>query len=133
MPRNNLLLDTHVWVWLAAGDTRIQSIREDSSIDSLHLAAISLWEISMLCAKKRLKLKDSPAAWMHQTIVEFGIIIEPLSIAISVLSDQLPGTFHGDPADRLIVATALENNLSLATGDKLILKYRNKRLKRSPL
>ena len=70
---------------------------------------------------------------MHQTIVEFGIIIEPLSIAISVLSDQLPGTFHGDPADRLIVATALENNLSLATGDKLILKYRNKRLKRIPL
>ena len=87
----------------------------------------------MLCAKKRLKLEDSPAAWMHQTIVEFGIIIEPLSIAISVLSNQLPGTFHGDPADRLIVATALENNLSLATGDKLILKYRNKRLKRIPL
>lgn len=115
----SVVIDTHIWVWQAAGDRRVEKLRKYRGRQIL--PAICVWEASMLVAKGRLKLKPDVAAWVAHNL-ESPVEMEPLSAEISVRSSQLVD-FHGDPADRLIVATAMVLQIPLITADEQIHRW----------
>jgi PIN domain nuclease of toxin-antitoxin system len=117
-----VVLDTHVWVWMAAGDQRAGKFRAYAG--RLVLPAISVWETAMLAAKGRLKLKPDVDTWVRQNLGA-PVEMEPLSAEISIRSSRL-GDFHGDPADRIIVATALALQMPLVTADQQIHEWNRK-------
>lgn len=122
------LLDTHVLIWLLEGNERLGQksralIRAAAQADSLFVSAITPWEIAMLISKGRLVFGQEIGQWLRTALSLPGIRMIPLSIDISVASTQLPGDFHADPADRMIVATARHLGATLVTEDKLILNY----------
>ena len=123
-----VLLDTHVLVWLMQGIDRLspakrELIQQAADRDELGVAAITPWEIAMLTAKGRLALPMDVGEWIYAAVHSLGIAVVPLSPEISVASNRLPGEFHADPADRMIVATARHLNALLVTEDNAILVY----------
>ena len=123
-----LVLDTHAWVWLAEGrddlDPGVVELLERASEGSLlRLSAISVWEVGMLEARGRLRFDIPCLEWVEQALGLPGISLVPLTPSICVHSSRLPGDFHGDPADRLLVATARELEATLLTRDERILRY----------
>ena len=125
--KTELLLDTHVWVWLVTGEpklikTEFFTLLEKAEDIRLHLSAISLWEISMLVSKERLKLSMNTTEWLKTFLKKSNTQITPINPDITVISTELKG-FHGDPADRLILASAIHLNARIVTHDKLILSY----------
>jgi PIN domain nuclease of toxin-antitoxin system len=113
------LLDTHVWVWSAAGDARAKALRDFRG--TAFLSAISVWEVAMLAAKGRVRLQPDAATWVRENLRP-PIDLEPVHPEISLLSAGLKD-FHGDPADRIIVATALVSGLPLFTADERIIDW----------
>jgi len=125
---DKLLLDTHTWIWYATGDKTITNkikndIEQARDEQSLFIAAISLWEISMLEKKGRIVLNMPCLEWIDMSMAKLGLQVIPLTAKVAVESCNLPGDFHGDPADRLIVATARHNNFLLLTRDTKIVEY----------
>lgn len=123
-----VLLDTHVLVWLVAGDTRLslparQRIEEAAQRNEVWISAITPWEIGMLVAKNRLALTQDAQEWMELVLALPGLRLAPLEPAIAVASSRLPGDPHGDPADRIIVATARHLGATLVTADDKLLAY----------
>lgn len=125
----SVLLDTHVWVWwLTPGSPLARG--ERAALDSLaerrglFLSAISLWEAQMLHAKKRLELPIAFADWLSQAADERMLSVVPLDLNVVLALESLPKSFHGDPADRLIVATARTHGMALATHDTAIRRSR---------
>ena len=125
----SVLLDTHVWVWwLTPGSPLLR--RERAALDSLaerrsvFLSAISLWEVQVLHAKRRLELPIAFADWLTQAADERMLSVVPLDLNVVLALEALPKSFHGDPADRLIVATARALGLALATHDAAIRRSR---------
>jgi PIN domain nuclease of toxin-antitoxin system len=130
------LLDTHVWLWWLLGQPDLPTA-ERSALDALMasggrpaLSAISLWEAQRLWAKGRLQV-DMPLARWLPTAVE-AVEVLPLGVEAVLALDALPAAFHGDPADRIIVATARAHGLSLATHDGAIRRARVARLWKAP-
>lgn len=122
------VLDTHVWIWCAAGDSRAAVLAGFNG--RMIIPAISVWEVAMLCAKGRLTVQPDVEAWVRMNLGA-PASLEPLSPEIALESCRLPD-FHGDPADRLIVATASVLGLPLVTADAGIQKW-NRRAKRIQL
>jgi PIN domain nuclease of toxin-antitoxin system len=124
-----LLYDTHAWIWSAAGDEEQLGSGARAAIQAaahaglLRVAAISVWELAMLHAKGGLQLSLDLTQWVHQALGATGTRLVPLEPAISIESTRLPGAFHGDPADRLLVATARVLPACLLTRDRGILEY----------
>ena len=125
----SVLLDTHVWIWwLTQGAPLSQS--ERSALDALaagrnlSVSAVSLWEAQMLHQKGRLELPMAFPEWLLQAADERMISVLPLDLDVVIALDGLPASFHGDPADRLIVATARARRLPLATRDVAIRRGR---------
>lgn len=87
------------------------------------LSAISVWEVAKKVSLGKLGLSIPLTDWMKKATDNTYIQILPLSIQVSVESTQLPGEFHNDPADQIIVATARLHNLTILTADRLIHKY----------
>jgi PIN domain nuclease of toxin-antitoxin system len=126
-----LILDTHIWYWFVIGDETlskktIENINQAALNDSLYLSAISVWEVAMLENKNRIHFKIPTLQWVEQALKEIPIQLLPLTPAIAVESCHLED-FHGDPADRIIVATARVENLTLLTRDKKIQYYGDQR------
>ncbi|MGD9054021.1 MAG: type II toxin-antitoxin system VapC family toxin [Desulfobacterales bacterium] len=122
-----ILLDTHAWWWSLTepenlSKTAIKTIRQTKS-DQRMIASISIWEFAMMAAKKRIRLKISVAKWLSRALKETGLGVIEISPEIAIDACNLPGNFHKDPADRLIVATARVNNLRLVTKDEKMLAY----------
>jgi PIN domain nuclease of toxin-antitoxin system len=86
----------------------------------IHLSAMSLWEAQMLHSKGRLSLDRPFATWLRAAAAPGVVALLPLDVDVMLALDQLPQSFHGDPADRLIVATAHTHGLPLATHDRAI-------------
>ena len=122
-----LLLDTHVLIWLAEGNKRLGAvalgeINRALAVGQLAVASISFWEIAMLIEKGRLEFNIALDVW-RQDLLQNGLQEISLTGAAAIRAGQLQD-FHGDPADRMIVSTAIENSAILATADKKILKWK---------
>ncbi len=117
-----ILLDTHAWIWWATGSPQLSSKASKAirATDSIYVNAISCWEVGMLVAKKRLELDRDVEVWVDQALKLPKIQLIPLSPAIAVKSTRLEGEFHGDPADRILVATAKEYGCPILSKDKRI-------------
>lgn len=113
------VFDTHVWVWACAGDPRAEALRHFKGTPII--SAISVWEVAMLANKGRLHLSPTIEQWITANLAP-PVALEPISPGISIESCRLPG-FHGDPADRLIVATAMETGLPLITADRQMIEW----------
>jgi PIN domain nuclease of toxin-antitoxin system len=108
--RSVILLDTHVLVWLDEASPRLGSdaiVRIDAAFqaDNIAVSAISFWEVAMLVRKGRIRLDMDLSIWRND-LLEQGIIELPVTGEIGIKAAGLE-SFHGDPADRLIAATAL--------------------------
>ena len=113
------VFDTHVWVWSAAGDSRAEKIQGFSG--TAIISAISQWEVSMLVMKGRLSLIPDEETWFSANL-ETPVSLAPLTAEIATASCRLPD-FNGDPADRIIVATAMTLGLPLMTADERIIRW----------
>ena len=122
-----ILLDTHVWWWSLSEPERLS----DSALDAIMkakanqraVASISIWEFAMMAVRKKIELKISPAEWLSYALEKTGIKVMTLNPEIALEACNLPGNFHKDPADRIIVSTARVCNMGLITKDKKIIDY----------
>ena len=122
-----ILLDTHIWVWWVHGDNGLTpsqiEIIEANEDGEIGISAISLWEVAKLVENKRLELPISLEKWFDQALSYPGIRVIELTPEIATESTRLPGEFHKDPADQMIVATARVMKCRLVTSDERILNY----------
>jgi PIN domain nuclease of toxin-antitoxin system len=123
-----LILDTHVLVWLDEGSPRLgteslQALNRALASGQLGVASISFWEIAMLVRKKRLDFQIELDVWRLE-LLQSGLLEIPLQGSTALRAGQLQ-KFHGDPADRMIVATAIEQSATLVTADQKILAWGN--------
>jgi PIN domain nuclease of toxin-antitoxin system len=120
-----ILIDTQVLVWSALGDQRLgQRCRQElDEAPNLYMSPISAWEIAMLAEKRRFRLGMTISGWVAQAVEVHGVKWAQLTADIAVDAGTLPGQIHGDPADRLIIATARALNCPLLTADRTILDY----------
>lgn len=132
--KSPLLLDTHIWLWWQLGQSEL-STRERDVLDNLAaagtppaLSAISLWEAQMLVEKGRLTLDIPLAYWLPTAAAPETVTLLPMDVEAVLALDNLPKSFHGDPADRIIVAAARANGLPLATRDGNIRRSRTVQL-----
>ena len=125
-----ILLDTHAAIWLVIDGLGKQSQRiADKALadDRLAVSAFSFWELGMLIAKRRLRAVKS-AGELRAKLLAAGIRELPLTGEIAILAAELEA-LHGDPADRIIAATAIAHDATLVTADANLLRWRH-RLKR---
>ena len=122
-----IVLDTHVWVWWVHGDERLTETQaemiETNETNIIGVSAISCWEIAKLVEYGRLELPCSLREWFEQALSYPGIRLLELTPEVAIESIQLPGEFHRDPADQIIVATARIHGCPLVTSDSKLLKY----------
>lgn len=122
-----ILLDTHVWIWLCHGDPHLPLALRDAiefhRQQGLAVSAISVWEVAKLIERGRIELPLELDRWFETALEGSDVRVLPLSVEIATASTRLPGTFHRDPADQIIVATARVHDLKLATCDEKILGY----------
>ena len=121
-----ILLDTHAWVWLDEGSCRrgkesLSLIDQSLKSGELYVSAISFWEVTMLIEKGRLEMRSEVELW-RQSLIDNGLQEISLTGNIAIRSALLEN-FHGDPADRMIVATAIHMNSTLCTADEKILSW----------
>ena len=120
-----ILLDTHVLLWSRAGVRRIgptsmRLVEHGLRDATLAVSAISFWEVAMLREKGRIDLSQDARAW-RMRILNDGLIEIPVDGDIAIRANELTG-LHADPADRLIIATALGGH-TLVTADERILSW----------
>ncbi len=129
----SVLLDTHFWIWWVTGRDTLTSAERTAlgtaaESGQLALSAISLWEAQMLHARGRLQLEMPFEAWLVQSAAADVVQVIPLDVTVILALNKLPGSFHGDPADRIIVATARARDFPLATKDREIRRSKTVRL-----
>jgi PIN domain nuclease of toxin-antitoxin system len=122
-----IVLDTHTWVWWVHGDERLTQAQREvitaNESDLIGVSAISCWEIAKLVEYQRLELSSPLEEWFDQALNYPGVQLLALTPEIAIESTRLPGQFHRDPADQIIVATARVYGCSLVTSDDKILNY----------
>ena len=130
----SLLLDTHIWLWWLHGQSELPTADREA-LDAIAAAgtppaisAISLWEAQMLASKGRLHLDSPLTHWLPTAAAPEIVTVLPLDTDVVLALDALPAGFHGDPADRIIVATARAHGLPLATRDGNIRRSRTVKL-----
>ena len=122
------LLDTHTWVWWHMNPQKLSRqvtklIGDTTRYDELLLSAISPWEFCKLLEKGRIAISCSPEDWLNAAFDLPKFRLVPLSPVLAYRSTVLPQPFHNDPADQIIVATALLENAVILTKDRNILEY----------
>ena len=123
-----ILLDTHVLIWSlqdapALGPEARILLDEQILAEGLMISAITVWEIALLARKSRITLGMDVAKWIEDALALPGLVLGAFDPPIAIGSVMLPGNFHNDPADRIIIATARHHNLRLLTADQAILDY----------
>ena len=126
----SLLLDTHIWLWLACGvqgkisPSTLRTVERAGQRRTLFVSIISVWEITLLESKRRIALPMPAQKWMARALDNPEIKLIGLDEPEIVMdSCRLPEEFHADPADRFLVATARAGNATLVTADRRILDY----------
>ncbi len=122
-----ILLDTHIWVWWVDDNQQLvdrpRHLIQDNVRSGLEVSAISCWEVAKLVQYGRLELACPLEEWMEQALAYPGVQLIELTPRIAIESTKLPGSFHCDPADQIIVATARVYDIPLLTVDSRILQY----------
>jgi len=126
--KHDVILDTHVAIWLLNGDNTLSSesreiLQSVCKSNFLLLSAISIWEIAMLQSKKKISLTQPMHTWIGRVKALPFVKIIAIDEHIAIESCKLPGEFHGDPADRMIVATSRILDAPLMTRDRKITEY----------
>lgn len=133
MANDPLLLDTHCWIWAQLGLTQhlsraaLAAIRDAESRGGLLVSVISIWELAMLEKRGRVALPRNIRSWIEEALNQPGVSIAPLTPEIAIESGHLPGDLHGDPADRMLVATARVLGATLVTKDDRLIHYSRRR------
>jgi PIN domain nuclease of toxin-antitoxin system len=123
-----IVLDTHAWVWFVS-NPELLSKKAKKSLDAaveendLLISSISAWEVALLVAKKRLTLTMELSDWIAKSEMLPFVKFIPVDNSVAVKSVNLPQPLHSDPADRIIIATAISLGVPLVTKDEKILKY----------
>lgn len=121
-----ILLDTHTLIWLDSGDKKLGAQtrrRIDNALqeEELAVSAISFWEVAMLVDRGRIELSLPTLLW-RRDLLSAGLVEIPVSGEIGIAAATLE-SFHGDPADRVITATAILREAQLFTADDKILRW----------
>ena len=120
------LLDTHMWIWYLGDQTKL-TWAELNALDALDfenrpfISDFSLWEIATLTSIKRLTLDRPLDRWLSIAARPASVRILAVSVSVAIELAELPDTFHRDPADRAIVATARAHGLPVLTRDRKII------------
>jgi PIN domain nuclease of toxin-antitoxin system len=122
------LLDTHAWVWWVTEDRRLsvaarRAIERRSAEGALALSLMSVWEVAKKVEKAQLVLDRPVETWVDEALNRPGLQLLELTRPILLGSCRLPGPFHGDPADQIVVATARDRDAVIVTKDERIRRY----------
>ncbi len=123
-----VVLDTHALIWWVSQDSRLsktarKTIEEQMADGKIIISSISTWEIALLVEREKLVLSMDVASWISTIAMIKNVHFYPVDNDIAIKSVHLPGDFHKDPADRMIVATARKLAAPLITKDEKILGY----------
>ena len=122
-----ILLDTCALIWSVNRDPisseALKPIAKASATGALFLSPVSAWEIGLLTSRGRLSLQVPAETYIARAFSRPGVRVAPLTAEIAVRASYLPGTFHEDPADRMLISTAIFMGLPLVTRDRRILRY----------
>ena len=123
-----LLLDTCALLWSVDPNARAQRTRAilteaRAAQRTIHVSPVSAQELGQLLRKGRLTLAMPLRQWFAVILSQPGVGITDLSVEVMIASNELPDSFHNDPADRMLVATAREKGLRIVTSDRAILAY----------
>ena len=119
-----IVLDTHAWIWWASDPARLgrRGRAALEAADGIGVPAVCCFEVVAAAARGRIGLDRPAREWLEQALALPRVQLLPLTPAVAVGATQL-GSFHGDPADRLIVATAIVEAAVLVTRDRNIRSY----------
>ena len=119
-----IVLDTHTWIWWASEPARLgrRGRAAIEAADRIGVPAVCQFEVTAAISRGRITLDRAPLEWIEQALALPRVELLPLTAAVAVKATQL-GSFHGDPADRLIVATAVLAAATLVTKDRNIRAY----------
>lgn len=123
-----IVLDTHAWIWWVGDPERLSAkakdcIDKEVSAGQVYVSSISAWEITLLVKRGRLSLTMDVETWVEKSEALPFLKFIPVDNAIAIRSVLLPGSLHPDPADRIIIATALRLGAHLITKDDKLHKY----------
>lgn len=124
-----IVLDTHALLWWASGEVgqlsaaAQQAIEHEATSGQIKVSSISAWELAMLVARGRVALSMDVGQWLSVLGQVESMSFVPVDNDIAIKSTELPGDFHKDPADRIIVATARKLSAPLVTADDKIRSY----------
>jgi len=119
----DLLLDTHIWIWMTLEPARLSNrvARALQDLENqLWLSPISVWELWMLTQKQRVRLNEDAVTWARRTIETLGLSEASLTTDVALETSSLR-LFQSDPADRLLAATAKVFDLTLVTADNKLI------------
>lgn len=123
-----IVLDTQAWLWWTHAPAQLsqqarEAIQRAEKADGIRVSVISAWEIALKSEMGKLALPLDIDEWYRQASTYPNLVVEPLSALDAIASTRLPGSFHKDPADRMIVAMARRYGCKLVTSDRLIQRY----------
>lgn len=120
-----ILLDTHIWIWWLSdpkdgrlSKQEIELLEEHAERGDVAISAISLWEVYMLQQKNRVTFSIPLDQWLHHATQQDVTKVLPIDVRVISALAELPSSFHGDSADRLIAATSKAHGITLITHDK---------------
>ncbi|MBA4398034.1 MAG: VapC toxin family PIN domain ribonuclease [Syntrophus sp. (in: bacteria)] len=123
-----IVLDTHAWIWWVSNPAflseKAKGIIDGEAMEkNIFISTISTWEVVILVSRGRLKLTMDASDWVAASEALPFLNFVPVSNSIALKSVQLPDALHNDPADRIIIATAISLGAVLITKDEKISNY----------
>ncbi len=120
-----IVLDTHAWLWLTSDPERLSAAARAAvdEADTIGVCTITCWEIVMGVAAGRMRIDRDPRRWMRQALAVQRTAARPLTAEIAVSAALLARQFPGDPADRIIYATAVGHGVPLITKEERISSF----------
>jgi PIN domain nuclease of toxin-antitoxin system len=120
-----IVLDTHTWLWWVNDETKLSAPahRAIEDADTVGIPTISAMEVAALVRRGKIALDTGVQAWTGQALALDGVLELPLTAEIAVEAGTFGDDFVGDPADRIIYATAIVSGSKLITRDRFLRTY----------
>ncbi len=124
-----ILIDTHIWLWWTLEPNKLSLAQRaslsENEADIIGVSAISCWEVAKLAQLGKIQLNHSTSDWISTALQYPGVQLLPLTPAIAISSTQLPDGLRSDPADEILVATALTYDCLFVTSDRKLRDYKH--------